>query len=306
MSTILSGTPVERTIWVFVVFVAYLYWNEVEISQAIWLPLGGLVAAWVTGTFLAIPFAIAPGYDSYSHAWTSITPWLVLVIVPIYVWRRVPGVLIPRVKLSELILWNVLVIALSFGTAAARLSVEPRSWDSLGLRFAIAAVGLWPTALAFVTKRTHGYRWASLLKAPLLAYFWISLVWWLGRALLDPNDPSSWPLLGLLTRLWESFAAIQLFAILYLLYYALWGHEDLDFETAARVGGAVQDALEIDEWRPGEAFALASVVGAGAVAFAWWNQASGWEIPLYALLALPYTLAQALASTREPLLPAAR
>ncbi len=300
MSPILSGTPVERTIWVFIVFVAYLYWHRVEISQAIWLPAGGLVTAWIAGTFLAIPFAIAPGYDSYGQAWADITQWLVLIVVPIYVWRRVPGVLIPKVKLSELILWNVLVITLSFGTAAARLSVEPRSWDSLGLRFALAAVGLWPTALAFVLKRTHGSRWASLLKAPLLAYFWISLIWWLGRALLDPNDPTSWPLLGLLTRLWESFAAIQVFAILYLVYYALWGHEDLDFETTARVGGAVQEALEIDEWRPWEAFALAGLIGLGAFAFAWWNQSSGWEIPLYALLALPYTLAQALASTQKP------
>lgn len=302
MSAVLSGTPAERTVWVFLVFVAYLYWHKVEISQAIWLPAGGLVTAWVAGTFLAIPFAIAPGYDSYEQAWADITQWLVLIIVPIYVWRRVPGVLIPKVKLSELVLWNVLVIALSFGAAAARLSAEPGSaavWDSLALRVGLAVVGLWPTGLAFVLKKAHSSRWASLLRAPLLFYFWISLFWWLGQALLDPNDPSSWPLLGLLTRLWESFAAIQLFAILYLAYYAVWGHDDLDFGTAERVGGAVREALEIDEWRPWEALALAGLVGAGAVAFAWWNQSFGWEIPLYALLALPYTLAQAIASTQE-------
>ena len=80
---------------------------------------------------------------------------------------------------------------------------------------------------------------------------------------------------------------------------AFWGHEDLDFETADRVGDAVEGALEIDEWRPWEALALAGIVGAGALVFAWWNQPSGWEIPLYAVLALPYTLAQALASTQE-------
>jgi hypothetical protein len=158
---------------------------------------------------------------------------------------------------------------------------------------------LWPTVWAFVL-RARGSPSASFLKAPILAYFWISLVWWLGRATLDPNDPSSWPLFGMMTRLWESFAAIQCFAILYLVYYAVWGHQDLDFETAGRVGGAVQEALEIDEWRPSEALVLAGVVGAGALAFAWWNQSSGWEIPLYSVLALPHTMAQALASTHEP------
>lgn len=103
-----------------------------------------------------------------------------------------------------------------------------------------------------------------------------------------------------MTRLWETFAAIQCFAILYLVYYAVCGHQDLDFHTAGRVRVAVQESLEIDEWRPSEALVLAGVFGAGALAFAWWNQSSGWKIPLYSLLALPHAMAQALASTHEP------
>jgi hypothetical protein len=44
------------------------------------------------------------------------TPWLNLVVVPIYVWRRVPEALLPGTQAR---FWNVTATALSFGAWAA-------------------------------------------------------------------------------------------------------------------------------------------------------------------------------------------
>jgi hypothetical protein len=92
----------------------------------------------------------------------------------------------------------------------------------------------------------------------------------------------------------ESFAAIQCFAVLYLLYYVFLREDFVETEVDRRVGHAISRAIEIDEWRPRALLAIAGLYGVGILAFSWANVARGWAFPTYSLLLL-HILSEVLA-----------
>lgn len=279
----------ESALFLLVVFFLMLRLRGVHASEAFWLPIGGLVWGALLGLVLAVPLSLFSELDTFEKAFVTATPWVNLLVVPIYVWRRVPEALLPKVKLSELVLWNVTATGLSFGAWAASMSLPAVFfWGFVYL------VWLWPSAFSLLVRYWRDKKYVRLLTLPLVFYYWISLLYWLLSSLIQ-REPlgGGVGLLGLGDAVFESFAAIQCFAVLYLLYYTFLSEEQF-FETEVnrRVGRAIENAVEIDEWPMGAFTAAASFYGVVILAFSWANASRGWGLPTYWLLLLPYILCE--------------
>jgi hypothetical protein len=266
MNALLTGSVLESAIWLVVLLVAYLMWRGLSLRESLWPPLEGL--AWAVGlsAVLAAPlsFLFPRQMGPFEAAWQTVARWVILVVVPVHVWKKLPAALLPKVTLSELIFWNVTVTGMSFAAWAGERTKDPASqghWFPVLFWGFASLIWLWPTGLAVLLKSFPG-RIVGLLRIPLILYFWTSLLYWLLGALLARESPTegAW-LFDFADSVFESFAAIQCFALIYFFYYAFNRDADLDVETESRVGDAIWNALEIDEWHAGFVLPAALLYG---------------------------------------------
>jgi hypothetical protein len=191
------------------------------------------------------------------------------------------------------VFWNVTVIAISLGEWASS-NWEETHWTAKGFVLLLASVWLWPSLLALLLRVLRDRTAQFIVKLPLAGYVWISIVFWLSRSLLDRETAQSWLLLQFAVRLWESFAAIEIFAVLYLVYFFYSAGDNLDIETGMRVGDALEGAIEVDSFRPATLIPIAVATGAAVTGFAWLNASRSWGVPVYCLLVLPRSLSEVL------------
>jgi hypothetical protein len=196
------------------------------------------------------------------------------------------------------VLWNVTAVAISFGV---RVGAKPDPGFGTVLFWSLFySLWLWPSGLAWVVKKWNRDSLSPILKLPLVAYYWLSLLYWLLLSLWE-REPAGYGLLGLADAVFQAFAAIQSFAIVYFVYFVSNAEvEALDIETGERVGSAVFDAIEVDEWPTFSLAAAAATCGMAVAAFSWANTATTWGVPAYGLLLLPYVISEVVAELRGP------